>query len=160
VDQLRGEYRRFIRKAKELDPNCFGVPGRPHAYQSKRKLDQTTQNDSRDTKIINLDEEFDEEDINDNNAVERPKKIIKIEPKILEKEQQEIEKQETEKEVILPEQLPGQDEPLVFKKNTKLTYLELKKQTKQSESSSSSVSKNALADLASDYGSDIEKPSP
>jgi hypothetical protein len=40
VDKLRGEYKRWVKKALELDPDTIGVPGNPHAYHSKKTIQE------------------------------------------------------------------------------------------------------------------------
>jgi len=43
LEQLRGEYKRWVRKAIELDPDTPGVPGDPHSYVSKKKMAEIKQ---------------------------------------------------------------------------------------------------------------------
>jgi len=38
VEKLKGEYKRWVKKALELDPDTIGVPGNLHAYHSKRTV--------------------------------------------------------------------------------------------------------------------------
>lgn len=40
VDELTKEYKRWIKRALELDPDTIGVPGALHAYHSKKVINE------------------------------------------------------------------------------------------------------------------------
>jgi len=40
LDQLKIEYKRWVKRTLELDPDTIGVPGNPHIYHSKRTVQE------------------------------------------------------------------------------------------------------------------------
>lgn len=50
VKELEKEYKQFVKKVFELDPNQPGIPWQPKGYISKRKLKETSPADNEKTK--------------------------------------------------------------------------------------------------------------
>eukprot|EP00002_Diphylleia_rotans_P017686 TRINITY_DN3431_c0_g1_i2.p1 TRINITY_DN3431_c0_g1~~TRINITY_DN3431_c0_g1_i2.p1 ORF type:complete len:163 (-),score=39.27 TRINITY_DN3431_c0_g1_i2:40-528(-) len=49
LQELEIEYNRWVKKVKQLDPNCIGTPGEPHEYYSKKRLQELTGQSSDQT---------------------------------------------------------------------------------------------------------------
>jgi hypothetical protein len=89
LEYLKREYRRWVKKCLELDPNTIGIPGEPHAYISekknfdkKRKEFNSLHNDNEEK--LNYKENFDDNHF----RIEPSIKQIKIETPLLEKEKE------------------------------------------------------------------------
>jgi len=64
LDRLRGEYKRWVARCLQLDPNTIGIPGEPHGYVSKRESVENQHYGKRSARDYSVDDviDFDESD--------------------------------------------------------------------------------------------------